>query len=234
MAGRHLSAFAERLSDETLVRRALGGDEVAFADLARRYSGRLARYAAGLLGERAAGERIAELALADAREALRQGFAPVSVRPWLYRITLNRALEERPCAGPSGASSPCPRPERECRAAVLRQVHGLSVREIAEQLELTPQEVERALFSSRRALEQDAAAEAPPRRPGRKRAVRVAGAIVIVTAGAVLGPLAARDADAPAQRGVPAPTVARATADADGPASAVGRELPAAPALWRA
>jgi DNA-directed RNA polymerase specialized sigma24 family protein len=220
MGVRPPSALAERLSDEWLAHRAAHGDDEAFGDLSRRYAERLARYATGLVGERAAGEHAASVALADVRTALGRGYVPVSVRPWLYRITLNRALAS---LGERAVAAPAPRPgaadERDRRAVVLRQVRGLSVREIAAQLGLTHQEVERALFAARApaAHPVPAPAEAPPaRRRPPTRAVCAGAALALLAAGGVLGPIAAGGAAEPAgPAGVPSAAVARATADAE-------------------
>ena len=144
-------------ADEALVRLVAVGDERALDELQRRYGSVLTQYASRLLGNAGAGETVSELALVHAERSLRRGATPVSVRPWLFRITLNAALELRAKYRASAAdgelsADDCRLPERQRRAFVLREVYGLRVSEIAAELEVSRLEVEQALFTARNRL----------------------------------------------------------------------------------
>jgi len=81
-------------ADRSLMKRIAGGDEQAFADLARRYSPRLLALAWRLLGNRADAEDALQ------RSLLRLYRSAASYRPewavstWLYRITTNVCVDE--------------------------------------------------------------------------------------------------------------------------------------------
>jgi RNA polymerase sigma-70 factor, ECF subfamily len=160
-------------ADEDLVRHVAAGDERAFDELVRRYASRLAQYAARLLGDAGAGRDVSQLALISAYRSLRQGAVPAGVRAWLYRLTLNASLELRGQRRESAARVEFERSpdakatfelphelstvvgqlsEQERRAFVLREVYGLRISEIAASLELSPQQVEQALFAARNLL----------------------------------------------------------------------------------
>lgn len=169
-----MNAFlAQRASDEALSRKLAAGDATAFDELYRRYAGRLGVYGARLVGDRARGEDVAQIALMNAYQAIARGSEPERVRPWLYRIAQNAALEllSRPGElaeldlGERAAAPDEPHaargellaalralPDRQRRAYVLRELRGLRVREIADRLELEPQQVEQALFAARNRL----------------------------------------------------------------------------------
>lgn len=81
--------------DSELARRAGAGDDTAFAALDARHRQALTRYAGTLLrrSEHDA-EDVVQDVLIRAHEALRRGDGPVELRPWLYRLTRNRAIDE--------------------------------------------------------------------------------------------------------------------------------------------
>jgi RNA polymerase sigma factor (sigma-70 family) len=164
------------VSDERLSRRLATGEAAGFDELYRRYSHRLSAYASGLLGDRAAGEDVAQVALLNAYQALRKGKEPEKVRPWLFRIAHNEAvdmlarrrelldgldLENRPApedpTETRGAllDALAKLPDRQRRAYVLREVHGLRVAEIASELSLAVPQVEQALFAARNRLAEE-------------------------------------------------------------------------------
>jgi RNA polymerase sigma-70 factor, ECF subfamily len=157
-----------RLTDERLGSRLADGEAAAFDELFRRYVHRLAAYGAHLLGDGAAGDDVAQATLLKAYSALRRGQTPERVRPWLYRIAHNTALDliarrrelvldrlpERPA--PAGAAlggalvaALTSLPDRQRRVYVLRELHGLRIDETAAELALTPSQVEQALFAAR-------------------------------------------------------------------------------------
>jgi RNA polymerase sigma-70 factor (ECF subfamily) len=170
-----VNAFlAQRASDEALTRKLARGNAAAFDELYRRYAARLALYGARLLGDRARGEDVAQIALMSAYQSIARGRTPERVRPWLYRIAQNAALEilsrprERAATAELEQRADEPHdarvtggelvaalrtlPDRQRRAYVLREVHGLRMTEIAEELGLTAPQVEQALFAARNKL----------------------------------------------------------------------------------
>jgi RNA polymerase sigma-70 factor, ECF subfamily len=184
--------------DELLARRAAAGDEDAVDELYRRYAPRLSHYAARLLGDFDAGQRVSGAVLASAFRALRRGTTPTSVQPWLYRSTLNAALELRerepageigrgPGAGQNasvkrGALTGARRlRERERHVSVLRDVYGMRIDEIAAELGLGTQQVEQALFAARnhRAGRNRHEQRAPEAQGGPCRSRATAGKVVL-------------------------------------------------------
>src|SRR6476620_3096280 len=137
-----------RVSDEQLGSRLASGEAAAFDELYRRYVHRLAAYGTHLLGDGAAGDDIAQATLLKAYAALREGRLPRLMRPWLYRIAHNAALDvvanrrelpwAEPPEQPARERSPhtgallealAALPDRQRRVYVLREVHGLRIAE---------------------------------------------------------------------------------------------------------
>jgi len=81
--------------DSELARRVSSGDDAAFATLDARHRGALQRYAGTLLrrSEHDA-EDVVQDVLIRAHQALRAGDGPDELRPWLFRLTRNRAIDE--------------------------------------------------------------------------------------------------------------------------------------------
>jgi RNA polymerase sigma factor (sigma-70 family) len=84
-----------RHDDAELARRVAAGDDAAFPALDRRYRATLVRYAGSLVrrSEHDA-EDIVQDVLIALHAALRAGKGPDELRPWLYRLTRNRAIDE--------------------------------------------------------------------------------------------------------------------------------------------
>jgi RNA polymerase sigma factor (sigma-70 family) len=158
----------ERLSDESLGSRLASGEAAAFDELYRRYVHRLAAYGAHLLGDGAAGDDVAQATLLKAYGALRAGRLPERVRPWLFRIAHNAAIDvvtrrrelpaaelpDRPAADGAHAAGALVAalsalPERQRHVYVLRELHGLRIDETAAELGMTAPQVEQALFAAR-------------------------------------------------------------------------------------
>lgn len=86
---------APRSNDDALVRRAAGGDRGVAAIIDGRYRRPLTRYARGLLGRSDHdAEDVVQDVLVRAHEELAAGRGPDELRPWLYRLTRNRAIDE--------------------------------------------------------------------------------------------------------------------------------------------
>src|SRR3954451_15957368 len=85
--------------DRRLVTLVREGYENAFEEIVRRYGRPLTRYAAAIVGGRA--EDVTQDAFSKALLALRRDGAEIELRPWLYRIVRNtalNALRDRPPA----------------------------------------------------------------------------------------------------------------------------------------
>lgn len=82
-------------SDSCLARRVADGDSAAFTTLDQRHRRSLTKYAASLLrrSEHDA-EDVVQDVLIRAHLTLRAGEVPEDLRPWLYRLTRNRAIDE--------------------------------------------------------------------------------------------------------------------------------------------
>jgi RNA polymerase sigma factor (sigma-70 family) len=84
-----------RADDAELARRVGAGDVAAFTTLDKRHRAALVRYAGSLLrrSEHDA-EDVVQDVLVRAHEVLRGGRPPEELRPWLFRLTRNRAIDE--------------------------------------------------------------------------------------------------------------------------------------------
>jgi RNA polymerase sigma-70 factor (ECF subfamily) len=78
--------------DEALVRRARGGDEPAFAELAQRYRAELHVHCYRIVGSLQDAEDIVQETLLAAWRGLERFEGRASLRSWLYRIATNRCL----------------------------------------------------------------------------------------------------------------------------------------------
>ena len=161
----------KRLSDENLGSRLASGEAAAFDELYRRYAHRLAAYGSHLLGDAASGDDVAQAAMMKAYGALRDGRVPDKMKPWLYRIAHNAAIdlvarrrelstetvpeqtagEREPFAG-ALVEALATLPDRQRRVYVLREVHGLRIDETASELGLNAAQVEQSLFAARNRL----------------------------------------------------------------------------------
>ncbi|MDX6609765.1 MAG: hypothetical protein QOF85_1690 [Solirubrobacterales bacterium] len=162
--------------DRRLVTLVRGGYENAFEEIVRRYGKPLTRYAAAIVGGRA--EDITQDAFSKALLALRRDGAEIELRPWLFRIVRNTALNELRDRPPSAealadaiASGSNPAEELERReeladlmrrlqslpdpqraAIVMRELEGLSHEEIATALGLSGGAARQAIYRARRSL----------------------------------------------------------------------------------
>ncbi len=84
----------EQLTDADLVDAAKAGDAVSFGELVRRHAPRLLALARQFVGPDSA-EDVVQEAMIDAFRGLSGFSGNAAVGTWLYRITLNRCLQER-------------------------------------------------------------------------------------------------------------------------------------------
>lgn len=176
-ASRHLLGPALRTqSDRRLVQLVRGGYETAFEEIVRRYGRPLGRYAAAIVGGRS--EDVTQDAFSKALLALRRDEAEIELRPWLFRIVRNTALNDLRDTPPApevlaealaGGRDPAEElerreeladlmkrlqalPERQRAAIVMRELEGLGHEEIAAALGLTGGAARQAIHRARRAL----------------------------------------------------------------------------------
>ncbi len=162
--------------DGRLVRLVREGYESAFEEIVRRYDKALGRYAAAIVGGRA--EDVTQDAFSKAFQALRRDESEIELRPWLYRIVRNTALNDlrdRPptpdeldeaIAGGRSAAEEAERreevaelmtrlralPEPQRAAIVMRELEGLSHDEIAAALGVTGGAARQFIYRARVAL----------------------------------------------------------------------------------
>ena len=163
--------------DRRLVTLVRDGYESAFEEIVRRYGKPLTRYAGAIVGGRA--EDVTQDALSKALLALRRDGAEIELRPWLFRIVRNTALNDlrdRPpradelaeslvVGGRSAAEEHERReeltdlmarlrslPEPQRAAIVMRELEGLSHEEIAAALGLSGGGARQAIYRARQAL----------------------------------------------------------------------------------
>jgi len=162
--------------DRRLVKLVREGYETAFEEIVRRYRRPLDRFAAAIVGGRS--EDVTQDAFSKALLALRGTTTEIELKPWLYRIVRNTALndlrdgppatEELGEAIPGGRSAAV---EAECReeigelmkrlralpepqraAIVMRELEGLSHEEIAAALGVSGGAARQAIYRGRMAL----------------------------------------------------------------------------------
>jgi RNA polymerase sigma factor (sigma-70 family) len=152
------------------------GYDSAFEEIVRRYGRPLERFAAAIVGGRS--EDVTQDAFSKALLALRRSEAEIELRPWLYRIVRNTALNDLRDRGPvseqlsealaGGASAAAeverreelsdlmkrlgalPEPQRA--AIVMRELEGLSHEEIASALGVSGGAARQAIYRARAAL----------------------------------------------------------------------------------
>lgn len=164
-------------SDRRLVGLVREGNESAFEEIVRRYRRPLDRFASSIVGEDA--DDVTQDAFRKALEALRHAEADVELRPWLFRIVRNTALNDlrdRPPAaaelaedlvagGRSAAVEAEQRaelhdltaqlralPENQRAALVMRELEGMGHEEIAAALGISDGAARQAIARARAAI----------------------------------------------------------------------------------
>jgi len=162
-----ISPLLISLSDDDLVARFRAGDDAAFSEIHRRFRTALVAFARRMLhGSGHDAEDVVQDAFIRAYRGLRVTDRPMALRPWLYMIVRNRALDELrtpqrtdcvhdvtslaavPAADPAQCVADRDEmrqlvaeigrlPERQRMALVLREFDGRSHAETARELRTT-------------------------------------------------------------------------------------------------
>ncbi|MDX6683671.1 MAG: hypothetical protein QOG94_3710, partial [Solirubrobacteraceae bacterium] len=168
-----------RMGDEALAGRAADGNEAAFTALYERYHGPLLGYCRSILLNAEDAHDATQNALENALRALPRREPGRALRPWLYRIAHNEAINivrrRQPVdadvdpatvltvPGPEVHAEQRTRlaqlvddlrtlPERQRGALVMRELSGLSYDEIGLSLGVSNEAARRAVFDARSAL----------------------------------------------------------------------------------
>jgi RNA polymerase sigma factor (sigma-70 family) len=178
MATRMFTGPALRVQpDGRLVRLVRAGSEPAFEEIVRRYGTALQRYAAAIVTSNRA-EDVTQDAFTKAYIALKGTGKEITLKPWLYRIVRNTALNELRDAPPKtgelderaiGGEEPLDTierreqveslmaglselPEPQRAAIVMRELEGLSHEQIAKSLGVSGGAVRQSIYRARTSL----------------------------------------------------------------------------------
>jgi RNA polymerase sigma factor (sigma-70 family) len=167
-------------SDQRLANRASKGDRRAIAAIFERYQHELYGFCLGILGEPEDAQDALQNTMVKVLKALPGEEREVALRPWLYRIAHNEAVELRRTRRPIQAlddylvdrqSSVAERaeqreqlgwlledladlPDRQRTVLVMRELNGLDFAEIGAALDTSAAVVRQSLYEARRNLEQ--------------------------------------------------------------------------------
>lgn len=165
------------LSESRLARLAAAGDERAFAAIFERYHQELYRYCRAILRNADDAQDALQSTMASALRSLPGESRDVALRPWLYRVAHNEALDlirrrrDTSLDEDAGPMSPPAHVEVETRerlreliadldalpdrlrsALVMRELSGLAHKEIGAALEMSPGAARQAVYEARAAL----------------------------------------------------------------------------------
>jgi RNA polymerase sigma factor (sigma-70 family) len=172
--------MARVLSDERLARRAVKGDERAFAAIFDRYHQRLYRYCLVIVGDAEEAQDALQNTMVKVLRALPGEERRIELKPWLYRIAHNESIEllrrrretreldpglAAPGAGLSDEAALRERlrrllsdldelPERQRGVLIMRELAGLEFTEIGTALGTSPAVARQTLYEARLSLRQ--------------------------------------------------------------------------------
>lgn len=165
------------LSEARLARLAAAGDERAFAAIFKRYHQELYRYCRAILRNADDAQDALQSTMASALRSLPGESRDVALRPWLYRVAHNEALDlirrrrdttlsedAAPVSPPADVEAETRQrlreliadldtlPNRLRSALVMRELSGLPHDEIGAALEMSPGAARQAVYEARAAL----------------------------------------------------------------------------------
>jgi RNA polymerase sigma factor (sigma-70 family) len=172
--------FGRLLSDERLTRRAVGGDERAFAAIFRRYHQDLYRFSLAIVGNPHDAQEALQNTMAKVLRALPGEEREIELKPWLYRIAHNESIDllrrrrdtreldvEQVAPGYGLAEDVMTRerlrqllddlrelPERQREVLVMRELSGLGFEEIGGALGTSGAVARQTLYEARQGLRQ--------------------------------------------------------------------------------
>jgi len=172
--------FNRLLSDERLTRRAVGGDERAFATIFRRYHQPLYRFCLAIVGNPEDAQDALQNTMAKVLRALPGEEREIELKPWLYRIAHNESIDllrrrretreldvEQVAPGYGLAEDAATRerlrgliadlkelPERQREVLVMREMGGLEFEEIGAALSTSGAVARQTLYEARQSLRQ--------------------------------------------------------------------------------
>ena len=168
------------LSDDRLARRAVNGDERAFAAIFRRYHQSLYRFCLAIVGDPQDAQDALQNTMVKVLRALPGEERRIELKPWLYRIAHNESIDllrrrretreldaELPSRGPGLAEEAAARerlrrlfadleelPERQRETLVMRELAGLDFAEIGAALGTTAAVARQTVYEARLSLRQ--------------------------------------------------------------------------------
>lgn len=174
------AGFTRLLSDERLTRRAVGGDERAFAAIFRRYHQSLYRFCLATVGNSEDAQDALQNTMIKVMRALPGEERQIELKPWLYRIAHNesiyllrrrretRELDAEQVAPGGGLTEDVATrerlrrlltdlkelPERQREVLVMRELAGLDFEEIGTALETSGAVARQTLYEARQSLRQ--------------------------------------------------------------------------------
>jgi RNA polymerase sigma factor (sigma-70 family) len=172
--------FARLLSDERLTRRAVGGDERAFAAIFRRYHQSLFRFCLAIVGNPEDAQDALQNTMIKVLRALPGEERTIELKPWLYRIAHNESIDllrrrretrqldvEQIAPGHGLAEDAATRerlrrlmadlrelPDRQREVLVMRELGGLDFEEIGTALDTSGAVARQTLYEARQSLRQ--------------------------------------------------------------------------------
>ncbi len=174
------AGFTRLLSDDRLTRRAVGGDERAFAAIFRRYHQPLYRFCLAIIGNPEDAQDALQNTMAKVLRALPGEEREIELKPWLYRIAHNESIDllrrrretreldvEQIAPGYGLAEDAATRerlrgliadlkelPERQREVLVMRELSGLEFEEIGVALTTSGAVARQTLYEARQSLRQ--------------------------------------------------------------------------------
>ncbi len=174
------AASSRLLSDAVIARRAAGGNQRAFASIFERYHQELYRYCAALLGNAEDAQDAVQNTMLKVLRALPGDQRDLKLKPWLYRIAHNEAIDMirtrrhaeaidaevlAAAGGPAEEAEARARlqqlvsdigelPTRQRGALVMREMSGLSYTQIGEALQTSSAAARQTIYEARLSLRQ--------------------------------------------------------------------------------